>query len=515
MNKYKEVLIDYSIPCFTFLIISVSVLFQSPFTPFLNGYINSDSGVFLYNGWMLSEGFLPYSDTWDNKGLLLYFINMVGILINYNHGLWFVEVVSLFICAIFLYKTFRIFTSKIISTLSVIYILIVLGGLLWGGNYTEEFALPFSFIAIYIYIKYVFDNSKYRNFQLVYLGLTFVATLMLRPNIAVIWPAFTIVYFYQMIKEKNFSNIIKYSIFFIIGMMLALLPCAYYLLSNNIMYEFFYSTLLNPLGFEKLSLVHRLEAVGHLLYTLNKFGGWILIVSAGFYTTVTYLLFKKQFITNKIKIIYYTTIIGFIFNLYANSLSGYSYVHYALTFVPILSIPSMIMIDYSIQWIKKRGGYNKKIKYFPYIYISIILVLFLLQGLVYQCILIKDNINYQDKITEYILSRTNNSDKIQILSYQTGIYYRVKRQAASKFSYILTNGAFEDAFEKVMVETIYNDIIEQKPSIVVLSNEHENYLDNTNFIISNKSNFEEFIQTNYSLDKIIDQAGQNKIFLRK
>src|SRR5687768_18415163 len=38
-----------------------------------------DSGVFLYVGWRLLNGDIPYRDVWDHKPPLIYFVDALGI----------------------------------------------------------------------------------------------------------------------------------------------------------------------------------------------------------------------------------------------------------------------------------------------------------------------------------------------------------------------------------------------------------------------------------------------------
>lgn len=51
-----------------------------------------DSSVFRYVAYVMKKGGIPYRDTFDHKGPVLYLINYLGLLINLN-GVWIVEVI--------------------------------------------------------------------------------------------------------------------------------------------------------------------------------------------------------------------------------------------------------------------------------------------------------------------------------------------------------------------------------------------------------------------------------------
>lgn len=509
LERLKEIHREYLIPGLIFLITTIIALEQSSLAPFAGGKMDFDGGVYLYTGWKMAAGYLPYLDSWDNKGLLLYIINMIGIIINYNHGLWLIEILSLFVSAVFMYKTFRFWASKSISIISVIYVLITIAGLLNGGNYTEEFALPFSYIAIYIFAKYIFKDFDFKNYQSVLIGATFAATMLLRPNIATVWPAFCIVYFSYMLYKKKFSNALRFCIFFILGVVLTIIPFAYYLLHNNILNEFLNSVFTIPMGFNKPSIQQRLFAVRNLLVILN-IPGEILIVAIGCWIGSTYIFLKKGFASDGSKLIYFSTLAAFFVNIYANSLSGYSYVHYAISFIPILSLPAMFAVKWSINRLKIRN--SKKPNWFTISFVSSLMILLVLPSLIIQFYTDKAAYCSQDPLKNYIVSHTTDNDKIQVYSDCTELYYKTKRQAASRFSYTLTNGVLDDKFEKLMTETVFNDCIEQKPMAIVISTKYEDYITKLKLPINNKQAFENFLRKSYKLDAVIDE---HKIYLRK
>src|SRR4026207_2167425 len=65
-----------------------------------------DSGVFLYVGWRLLHGDIPYRDVWDHKPPLIYFVDALGIALTPGSfwGLWILQVFFIFFTLLFVYK---------------------------------------------------------------------------------------------------------------------------------------------------------------------------------------------------------------------------------------------------------------------------------------------------------------------------------------------------------------------------------------------------------------------------
>src|SRR5688500_9132730 len=63
-----------------------------------------DSGVFLYVGWRLLRGDIPYRDVWDHKPPLIYFIDALGLTLTPGSlwGVWLLQ-------GIFIFFTFFLF----------------------------------------------------------------------------------------------------------------------------------------------------------------------------------------------------------------------------------------------------------------------------------------------------------------------------------------------------------------------------------------------------------------------
>ena len=137
------------------LLLSIILVVLLPLNPGDGSLPSRDSGVFLYAGWRVSHGDIPYTQIWDHKPPVIYYLDAIGLGLTggSSWGVWLVEVFSMGVAALTGYvlvkRLFGLFPAIFISFLwmfSAFY-------LLAGGNMTEEYVLPFQFLLIWIFYQ--------------------------------------------------------------------------------------------------------------------------------------------------------------------------------------------------------------------------------------------------------------------------------------------------------------------------------------------------------------------------
>jgi 4-amino-4-deoxy-L-arabinose transferase-like glycosyltransferase len=121
-------------------------------SPLLQPYAYHDSGVFLYAGWRMLNGEIPYRDFWDHKPPMIYLINAAGLAIGRNSrwGVWLLEC-----CAILIAAWIGLSIGKKLfgSSPAILSMFLWLGTLVFviqGGNFTTEYTLPLQFFALWL-----------------------------------------------------------------------------------------------------------------------------------------------------------------------------------------------------------------------------------------------------------------------------------------------------------------------------------------------------------------------------
>lgn len=180
--------------------------------------VGTDSSVFQYIGQAIMRGEMPYRDVFDHKGPLLYLYNYFGNLILKIRGVWIFEVVSVAVAVIFGYKMARLFLNRILATIAVMVAFSGYFRFVEGGNLTEQYALPFLFISLYIFTRYFME--KFSKVATLICGICFGAVCLLRPNMIALWAVFVAIIFFMELKRRKFN----FAIFFTLGFALIVVP---------------------------------------------------------------------------------------------------------------------------------------------------------------------------------------------------------------------------------------------------------------------------------------------------
>lgn len=320
------------------LTIAISLSLKSnPFSEFLPGH---DSSMFQYFGYAMNHGKIIYTEIFDHKGPMIFIINYIGVLLTTKHlqGIYIIELVSLFVYFLFTYKTLRIWLSRFFSLMAVVPQGMILVKYLEGGNLTEEFALPFLAISIYIFVNYFSDPEKTRIWEIVILGMSCAMVFSLRANIIILWLVFCFIIFLKLLFSKEYKSLWKYTLFFSLGLLLVFLPISIYLLINNAFEAAIFQSLIFNFMYLDASADHTEARMQ--LYTLLK-NDYIILITAVFfgYTAIIWRKLKEN------ERYFYVAILLFSIGSFMSSvLSGRAYRHYLMAMIPTLTLPTALLI---------------------------------------------------------------------------------------------------------------------------------------------------------------------------
>jgi len=485
------------------------------FSPFAQGHGHGhDSAIYAAIGNALNNGRTLYTGIIDNKGPLLYFIDAIGLQINYNFGIFFIEFVFLIIGTIFAYKTTLLITknNKWLSCLSVIFTMLMLVYTLDGGNYTEEYAILFTNIATYFVVKFIKNNYDLKWFELVIVGICYAATFLLRANLCAFFVAQILVILFSMIKDKKYKKLLRAMGYVFLGILLFVTPFLIYLIKTNSLNE--------CLGFVYFGVVNSFEKV-YLMERFNKVTGLIEISNNSNVFTIafiSFILFIATYKTEKNKkTILIMTFIGIIINLYANSLTGgpaWAYTHYFISFVPILMITSAWFFNYVYSSIEKTK-ISKEIRVLIYVLLTLTLITTPAKELLKTSVTRANFKSPESNLMEkYIIDNTTEKDTIQIIGVNDTIYYPTNRISTSKHLYFVAGFSEDrrrnDANE--LATDLYN--AEKKSKIIMLPSGN---LEDLVFVnsLSDKNEFLRFIKKYYQFDELASAQLNCNVFQLK
>jgi hypothetical protein len=166
-------------PTLLLLLLVLAVLM--PQNPAYQPLPGRDSGVYLYTATQILEGRVPYRDVWDHKGPLIYYIDALGLWAGQGSlwGVWLLEALLLWCAALLGYAVMRQAFGNIGAAFGSLLWLAALPFLSGRGNHTEEYAIPLQFAAIYLFWR----SEEGRLFLYLFLtGIAFALSFLLRPN---------------------------------------------------------------------------------------------------------------------------------------------------------------------------------------------------------------------------------------------------------------------------------------------------------------------------------------------
>lgn len=437
------------------------------FSPISAGTFGHDAGIFAYIGMALTKGEVLYTGAWDNKGPLLYFINALGILINYRYGILIIEILSLFITASFMYKTGLLFVSKAKSLLCSAFCMSLLIDTLEGGNLSEEYALPFTVIAFYFIAKFFKNEFTLKKYEMMIVGACIAAILLLRMNILAFLGCAVLGVIVALVSKKEFKTLATVAGFALLGFFLFLTPFVIYLVVTDSLKMCIDTVYLGVVGFfAELGIFSRLFNTADMLLDMKNSGILQMLI-------VYVVAFPIYFIRNKAKlsvldVLSTISIFGLLLTLLANLISGVNHAHYFISFVPVLIIPTIWMIG-KLEGMCHKKQWNK-------VLLPVLASVIFITICTNLCVPTLYNIEGYDQFVvsrcekdeKYIAENTAPTDRIQVFGDAPGatIYYRTNRLAASNFFYY-ANGLFSDSSKTYFADEIVADLVESPPKIIM------------------------------------------------
>ena len=459
---YKKIFVSLLILLFLFIITFI-VAMNSPLNIFKKSGVSAiDSSVFKSIAFFMSKGFTVYKDLFDHKGPLIYIYNYIGMFISYYKGIWLIEFVSILVTFIYLYKISRLFCGKIYSVISTS----IVGSMFFlyfqGGNLTEEYALPFIAISTFIFLDW-FLNNRTSTFRLIACGLSFGAVLMLRVNMVTCWFVFCIAVLIKTIIEKKQKNLLNFILYFIIGMLIIVVPIIIWLLKIGAFNDFINDYLIfNFMYTDDISIYNKWST---LLYFINNFNV-LIALSISVYNAV-----NKKDIPSIAYLIYF--VLSFLFI----SMSGRKFLHYGMLLIPIMIYPFAIVMK-EVERLSKK---NKLVLMLPILLLSYNVIPTWIDGIDsaikdYDAYVSESNLEFPEPVNSIVKIIEDNSSKddyITVYGNQNIYYVLTKRLTASKYSYQypiyrvndkISDNYFDDLSRnnpKIIVDTLHDNAIKK------------------------------------------------------
>lgn len=438
---------------FVLLVVSFSISLLSPVNVFMREGLNySDQSVFMYVARIMDHGGVPYRDVFDHKGPLLYFINLVGLKINYEYGIWWIEVAAVFLSLLAAYKISRRFLNKVLSLIVTILVFAPIVGSFEYGNLPELYALPFQLISLYFFVEY-FQQQTTSYLKVFLCGLSFSAVLLLKPNLLAVWVVFLLYITFSLIRKKEFRFLFGCILYFCIGLLVMTLPFIIYFGINHALGSFIQDYWIFNMIYtaEETSFFTRLSCLWSFLSIPSNLISLIILVS--------FCFVKTKIIDRKLNII---GLLYFIVSLIFVSVSGYSFVHYGIAIIPATVIPFIEVFDV----FANRPASNAKFKKVLCISVAMVLIsfhyIFIIEMYSWNTTENGKRMVVYSELNRYIDLYSKPEEPIICYGNDVLVYNFSHRFAASKYAFLPFS-----PFDKLFIDEYLNELESNKPPVFV------------------------------------------------
>ena len=392
-----------------------------------------DSGFFMFAGREMLKGKQLYTQIWDSKGPLIFFINAFGLWLGAGSrwGLWFLELILLTLGFGFAYSVINRHWGHLAGLFGIITGACALATIFGAGNTVEEYSLLFSLLSLYAYDQ-SFTRSDHRLTDLL-IGACAMASFHLRANNIGVELVSIILIIIVIWREKGFKAIWTRIGWIFLGSLIVNIPVFLYfylqgtleeMLAASLVYNFSYSAVYGSSSF--LSRIIN----DSLLPGLAYFKGWAYVFGLGYAASIYYAVRKHSpkpfdpFIKLNLVLLPVEVILS--------AVSGREFGHYFINWIPAIMLSAAILFIFAEEFILSQE-LVQALKTHAKTYATLF-ALILMLALQWDTIVLPQakalykfvrspaqSMDYVSRTARYIQENTNPDDRVLVLGGQCGI----------------------------------------------------------------------------------------------
>lgn len=461
MNFIKKIISQVWEKVFVFFGV-LSVLL--PTSPLNMPLVFRDSGVFLYIGWRILNGELPYHDIWDHKPPVIFYLNALGLAIagNSRWGVWLIEFIALFVAAYIGYQLVKKFFGLIPAVISLFIWLLALVLVLQGGNFTTEYTLSLQFIALWITSK--FNTPAIKKHHYLFLGITSAVAFFTKQTTIGIWIAIFVYLFFNRLAVKKTKELIQEFTWIVAGGFLVTLITIGFFWIQSAFSEFWGAAFEYNFAYSLRSdgdFVTRSEALIRGLRPLTR-TGLLQIAIVGYGIALVNFFWNKKTESSS-SVLISISLLALPIELFLIAIPQKTFPHYYITLLPVLCILAGWCV-YNITWVASKLNIRQVWQYVIAIFAMGLITLnyyylYLDQAYIYRKL--RDDTGIQ-----YIISNTKEDETVLLLGAETSVNFFAKRKSPTKFIYQYPLQEENYVTEEMIIEFL-DDILENQPQLII------------------------------------------------
>ncbi|SOC03935.1 hypothetical protein [Pseudobutyrivibrio ruminis] len=431
--------------------------FNSPLHPWVISDSGVDSSVFKTIALMMEHGYMPYKDSFDHKGPLLYLLNWGGDRISHYIGIWIIEIFCISIAFYMLYKISRLvcgIASSIITSLSAVSLLFIYYD---GGNLVEEYAMPCIAVGVYYFLDYLLNNVISKR-RLLLSGLCCGFVLMLRPNMISIWLVYCTVISLILILKKEIKEWTRFVIWFSLGLFISIAPIVVWLLIKHDLYYCIQDYIIFNMRYSSVD--------GERVLFSSKWKAFVKFFNTTIYMVSFFCMIfhlKEKIVLNISYIIY------LVLTIMLMVMSGMEYNHYGMILIPAVVYPLGLMFR-DIEKIIDEN-IRKAVMLITSLYIlSMVIVPSWINTIEEIAVVYEDKSenhiwDVTNSVVNMVTDLTDEGDKISVYGNWDIVYVLSDRVHATRYSYQFPIGNVSPEIKAEYMQ----DLQKEMPKVIVIS----------------------------------------------
>ncbi|MFN8384104.1 MAG: glycosyltransferase family 39 protein [Anaerolineales bacterium] len=429
-----------------------------------------DGGFFLYAGGQILNGKVPYLDFWDSKGPAIFFINALGLWVGGGSrwGVWIVEFFFIFATFILMYsalsKRWGLGAALFGVTLAGLSLRVALG----YGNYTEEYALLFNAVGLYLFISMLDEQVNYKKYF--WIGALFGLSFTFRANnIGGLFAILIAVFFYEIFK-RNFTEALRIILATLAGFAIPLLLWILYFAVRGGAWDMIYASIIFNFSYSSAKDRAWLDLFGGFgKYGLSWYG-W-LTLAAWFFVVLRAL---TSFVQRNLSFFETYLLIWFPIEILLSNLSGRNFTHYYISWVLAVAVYFAFMFAHFWQFtfrVPALHGLSDGLG--ALISLALIVMLFLVFSsasmrygkTISQLFSRTGKVEYMDAVPAYIRDNTQPNDLVLTWYPEMGVSFMAGRTSPVKYLYypLFLEGSLTEEIESSYIA----DLKTKRPEMIL------------------------------------------------
>lgn len=302
----------------------------SPLFPYDYGW---DSALFILVGKCLNQGKLLYTDIFDHKGPIIFWIEALGDKLHVTYGIFAVQVLFMCLTLYLMRCIFKQVLDKNTQLCELIIFLIFLAYPFANGNLTEEYSLVFILIPLYLAVRRIMQGEVPTVKDFLVYGICFGILSFIRLNNAVTIAGIVLYWMVYLLKHRQHKTLVLDLAAGAAGIGIVTVPIILYFGQQGTLGDMLYATFGYNFKYGSNGLKSQLTQLGNPRYLFRQGILYFPLIVSGW-------IYSKCVENKNLKRL-------LVFVLISNAISllyGRGYNHYFMIAVPLTGIAAALLL---------------------------------------------------------------------------------------------------------------------------------------------------------------------------